>query len=129
MNTTNNMSEFDDWSGNEQRTYDPTVNDIVMRIHELEHSFTRMVEYNDPSSITAELREGMMENISEEITYLYKQLQTTWDAIPDLDVTDVTNDLTNDGKGMYIGDDAFEEVVVVKEPPVTKKKRKAKAKK
>lgn len=124
MSIEDSMNEFEPQP--EPINFDPVINDVIERILKLEKAYNELTEQQHTDTMTTDLREGLMENLDEEIKYLYNQLQVTWDAIPDLDLTPPPG-AADDTQGLYVGDDAFEEVVVVEEPPKTKTKRKSKA--
>lgn len=104
-------------------TFNAIINDVVLRIHELNRAISLLVE--EKGVTDNEMIDGLIITLTEEVNWLTSQLQATWDAS---DEVAEEKDLTNNTKGMYIGDDAFEDVVVVEDedfqPPTPKKKLK-----
>ena len=102
-------------------TFNATINDVVLRIHELNRAIGVLAE--EKGVTDNEMIDGLIITLTEEVNWLTSQLQATWDASDEISEE---KDLTNNTKGMYIGDDAFEDVVVVEDedfqPPAPKKK-------
>ena len=109
-----------------QLTFDPSINDMAIRIQEIHRT---IVFIDDDPDMSPDLKFGLIDNLTEENIFCRNKLQELWDSIPDPKATqDVASAHPNLIEQEY-ENDPFTEVIVidetVKKTPEKKPKRKA----